>query len=135
VYCVYVQILRGTLTFNPGLGAEIYDHLMVLVLHISAQMFSQLKLMVPSPGIFPDKVCLLAQMPEVPWIFFIYLYFMPEIFNVCAINKGICKMCNCFLYFLLQEEFYKKRVVLSKLLNVGKIPMSDIERYYLELAA
>ncbi len=45
---------------------------MVLVLHISAQMFSQLKLMVPSPSIFPDKVCLLAQMPEVPWIFFIH---------------------------------------------------------------
>jgi hypothetical protein len=49
---VFVQILRGTLTFNPGLAAEIYDHLMVLVLHISAQMFSQLKLMVPSPGIY-----------------------------------------------------------------------------------
>ena len=50
--CDCVQILRGMLTFNPGLAAEIYDHLMVLVLHISAQMFSQLKLMVPSPSIY-----------------------------------------------------------------------------------
>jgi hypothetical protein len=90
----YVQFLRGTLTFNPGLAAEIYDHLMVLVLHISAQMFSQLKLMVPSPGIFPDKVCLLAQILD---FLYIFLYSMPHIFKVCAINKGICKMCNFFI--------------------------------------
>jgi hypothetical protein len=50
--CDYVQYLRGRLTFNLALAAEIYDHLMVLVLHISAQMFSQLKLMVPSPSIY-----------------------------------------------------------------------------------
>jgi hypothetical protein len=87
------------LTFNPGLAAEIYDHLMVLVLHISAQMFSQLKLMVPSPSIFPDKVCLLAQIPEVlGFSLYIYIPCQKILKPVqCAINKGICKMCNCFI--------------------------------------
>jgi hypothetical protein len=105
--CVYVQILRGTLTFNPALAAEIYDHLMVLVLHISAQMFSQLKLMVPSPGIFPDKVCLLAQMPEVPWIFFIYIYISCQKFLKSVQSTRGFVRCATVLYFLLQDEFYK----------------------------
>jgi hypothetical protein len=105
--CVYVQIRRGTLTFNPALAAEIYDHLMVLVLHISAQMFSQLKLMVPSPGIFPDKVCLLAQMPEVPG-FSLYIYIPCHTFLKSKQSTRGFVRCATFLYFLLQDEFYKK---------------------------
>ncbi len=133
--CVYVQILRGTLTFNPGLAAEIYDHLMVLVLHISAQMFSQLKLMVPSPSIyFLIRFVYLPRCLRFLDILYILYILCHKFLKSVQSTRGFVR-CATVLYFLLQDEFYKKRVVLSKLLNVVKILVSDIERHCAVLAA